>query len=149
MHYSLPSGHSAAVAAATAAASLPPGYLTLPYSSLHDLQMGMHQNPSMVPIAAHIQLNNGGIPLVKPIMTLSESMIGLNHPGIQVVGGVPLQQAQLAQLSMGHGNPSAMATAMMQAPSAVGSWVTPIPVMNSCVIDNPFQPGTMAAPWVK
>ena len=91
---------------------------------------------SLVPMPTHpVQF-----PVVKPVMTLSDSMIGLN-PGIQVVGGVPLQQAQLAHLAIGHSNPNA---GMMQ-----GSWVTPVPVMNSCVINNPFQPGIMAAPWVK
>lgn len=82
---------------------------------------------------------------MKPVMTMSDSVIGLNPP---VVGGVPLQQAQL---TMAHSNPHAVATAtaVMRGPAGVGSWVAPIPVMNSCVINNPCQPGVIPAPWVK
>ena len=85
--------------------------------------------------------------MVKPVMTMSSSLIGLNPGGgVQVMSGVPLPpQAQLAHVAMG-GQSNA---AVVQGPSAVGSWVTPVPIMNSCVINNPFQPGIMAAPWVK
>lgn len=136
MQYGLPSNSTAT--------ALPPGYLALPYSSLQDMQLQMHQpHQSVVPMPTHVQLG-GGIPVVKPVMT-ADSVLGLN-PALQVMGGVPIQQAHLAQLPVAaHGtNP-----AIMQAPSAVCSWVAPVPVMNSCIVNNPFQPGVMAAPWVK
>jgi len=82
---------------------------------------------------------------VKPIMTISDSVIGLN-PALSVMGGVPIHQAQLA---LAHSNPhSGIGATVVQGPP-LGSWVAPIPVMNSCVISNPFQPGVMPAPWVK
>lgn len=83
-----------------------------------------------------------GVPVTKPVMSM-DSIIGLN-PGIPVLGGIPLHQAQLVMGA--HGN---MNTAPMVQGTAMGSWVTPVPTMDSCVINNPFQPGTMAAPWVK
>ena len=96
---------------------------------------------------AQIQLN-GAIPVVKPMMTMADSVLGFN-PALQVVGGVPVQQAHLAQLPMAAAAHAGGNHAIMQAPSAVCSWVAPVPVMNSCVVNNPFQPGVMAAPWVK
>lgn len=92
---------------------------------------------------------------------MADSIVGINPtaPGggsggggggcVQVMGtaaaGLSLQQQHMAQLAMAHGNP-----AIMHGPSAIaGSWVAPVPVMNSCVINNPFQPDAMAAPWVK
>ena len=92
---------------------------------------------------------------------MTDSIVGLNPaaPGggggggggcVQVMGtaaaGISLQQQHhMAQLAMAHGNPT-----IMHGPSALsGSWVAPVPVMNSCVINHPFQPDTMAAPWVK
>ena len=140
MQYGLPSNSTAT--------ALPPGYVALPYTSLQDMQLQMHQpHQSMVPMPTHVQMS-GGIPVVKPMMqTMADSVLGLN-PAIQVVGGVPMQQAHLAQLPMAAaahgGNPT-----IMQAPSAVCSWVAPVPVMNSCIVNNPFQPGVMTAPWVK
>lgn len=124
MQYSLPHPHSNA--------AIPPGYLAMPYASLQDLQLRMHQ--SMLP---HVQLGSAGI----PGMTVPESsLIGMN-PGFQVMAtaGIPLQQSQLA---VAHSN-----AAVIQGP--MGSWVTPVPVMNNCIINHPFQPDTMATPWVK
>ena len=129
MQYSIPG---------TSTANLPQGYLAVPYSSLQDIQLRMQQ-PMLPP---HMQLGTG---MAAPVMTMaSDSVIGLAPAGVQMMGG-PVQQAQLAQYAMAHGgsNPNA---ALMQGP---GSWVTPVPVMNSCVMNNPFQPGAMATPWVK
>jgi hypothetical protein len=140
MQYSLPQ----TTQAAAAAASLPPGYL-VPYPSL-DLQLRMNPHPHQTMLPAHIQLGSGAIPV------MADSIVGLNPApsggGVQVVGtaaGIPLQQQQMAQLAMAHGN-----TAIMHGPSAMaGSWVAPVPVMNNCIINHPFQPDTVAAPWVK
>lgn len=144
MQYGLPNNSTAT--------ALPPSYLALPYSLQDMQQLRMHQQPhqSMVPMPTHVQLAQGGI---QPMMTVADSVLGLNPAPLQVVGGVPLQQAHLAQLPAvaaaaaagTGGNP----TAIIQAPSAVCSWVAPVPVMNSCIVNNPFQPGVMAAPWVK
>lgn len=159
MQYNLPANTVVAPAAAAAAAGYPPGYVAVPYSSMQELQMRMQQ--SLVPVPTQLHLSNG-LQVMKPMMTMSESVVGLNL-GVQMVGGLPpptLQQAQLAGIAAGappaHTTNSTSAAAAMvqgpatvQEPATVGSWVTPIHGINSCVFNNPFQPGIMATPWVK
>lgn len=136
----LPPNHPVAVtAAATAAPSIPPGYLALPYSSLQELQL-IQQNQAMAVAAAgptHIQLNAGGIPVIG---------IGGGCGNVQMIGGVPIQQAQLAQLGLTHGIPPSTHHTAAIVPSSMGPSVGGLPIVNSCV---PFHPGVMAAPWVK
>lgn len=140
MQYTLPQ---------TTAANLPPGYLAVPYSSL-DLQlarMNPHPHQTLLP---HIQLGSGAIPV------MTDSIVGLNPAPsggggsggcvqVMATAGMSMQQQQqqqMTQLAMAHNN-----AAIMHGPSVIaGSWVAPVPVMNS---HHPFQPDTMAAPWVK
>ncbi len=97
----------------------------------------------------HIQLNAGGIPVIKPMNVAANSVIGINHGGcggMQFVGGVPLQQAQLTQLALAHGIPTHAAAVTGVIPSSMGASAGGFPIVNSCV---PFHAGIMAAPWVK
>ena len=90
--------------------------------------------------------------MMKPIM--SESVVGLNlGVGVQVAGGLPpsLQQVQFAGMAPGAPlgqatNSSLVTSAMVQGPAPTGSWMTPTHGVNSCMFNNPFQPGIMAAP---
>ena len=148
MQYNLPANLVTAAPAAVAPTGYPPGYLAVPYSSMQELQLQMQQ--SMVPIQTQLQLNNR-LQVMKPMMTLSDNSVGLNF-GVQVAGGLPptLQQAQLAGMTAdnlhGHTSNSSVTAAMVQAPAAVGSWVTPVHGVNSSMLNNPFQPCIMAAP---
>lgn len=151
MQYNLPNNTVVATAAPPPAATgYPPGYLAVPYSSMQELQLRMQQ--SLLPIPTQLHLSNG-LQVMKPMMTMSDNVVGLNL-GVQMVGGLPptMQQPQLAGIAtcapIGHTTASSSA-AMVQGPATIGSWVTPVHGVNSCVFNNPFQPGIMATPWVK
>lgn len=110
----------------------------------------MRMQQSLVPIpAAQIQLGNG-LQVMKPVMALSDNVVGLNL-GLQMIGGLhpTLQHAQVAGLAAGPPLPhTANSTAAVM--QGHGPWgVAPIQGVNNSVFNHSFQPGIMATPWVK
>lgn len=143
---------------AVPAAPMPGSYMAVPYSSVQEVQLRMHQ------LAAASNVHTG-ISLVKPVGmdsmgrgAATESMLSLNPGGsataVQMVNSLHLQAAPFAAAA-GHTVPlAAVAAAPSDLNSAVfhstasGQWMAPVPVVGSCIV-NPLQPGIMTTPWVK
>lgn len=145
--------------AAVPAAPMPGSYMAVPYSSVQEVQLRMHQ------LAAASNVHTG-ISLVKPVGmdsmargAATEPMLSLNPGGgataVQMVNSLQLQAAPFAAAAAGHTVPlAAVAATPSDLNNAVfhsttsGQWMAPVPVVGSCIV-NPLQPGIMTAPWVK
>ena len=71
----------------------------------------------------------------------ASQLLGIHLPAVYPTQGVPMAAA-LAHNDMSN----AMATTLVQGQN--GSWLTPVPVVGSCIV-NPLQPGMLATSWVK
>ena len=101
--------------------------------------------------AGHIQtLPNASISMVKPT-TVNDSILSLNS--LPMLNALHVQQPPFAAqtVPIAAVAPSDLNCALMQGGlTASGSWVAPgVPVIGSCIVNNPLQPGFVAAPWVK
>ena len=165
--YGLPAATASAVP--TAATATVPGYMAVPYSSVQDVQLRMHQlavaaNAATTGAAAAASLHPG-ISLVKPVGPgmdgsgggiPAESLLSLNPAGtVQMVNGLHLQAAPFAAATAHTVPLAAVAAAPSDLNNAVfhgaasGQWMAPtVPVVGSCIV-NPLQPQIMATPWVK
>ena len=163
--YGLPAATASAVP--TAATAAVPGYMAVPYSSVQDVQLRMHQ----LAVAANAATTGAaaaslhpGVSLVKPVGidgsgggVPAESLLSLNPAGaVQMVNGLHLQAAPFAAATAHTAVPlAAVAAAPSDLNNAVfhgaasGQWMAPtVPVVGSCIV-NPLQPQIMATPWVK
>jgi hypothetical protein len=163
--YGLPAA-AAPTAVPTAATAAVPGYMAVPYSSVQDVQLRMHQlavaaNAATTGAAAAASLHPG-VSLVKPVGMdgsggiPAESLLSLNPAGtVQMVNGLHLQAAPFATAAAHTVPLAAVAAAPSDLNNAVfhgaasGQWMAPtVPVVGSCIV-NPLQPQIMATPWVK
>ena len=148
-------------AASAVPAAAVPSYMAVPYSSMQEVQLGMHQLAVATNTAAGAASLHPGVSLVKPIgmdgMT-AESLLSLNHAAatagaVQMVNGLHLQAAPFATahtvpLAAVAAAPSDLNNAVFHS-AASGQWMGPtVPVVGSCIV-NPLQPQIMATPWVK
>ena len=147
--------------AAVPAAAMPGSYMAVPYSSVQEVQLRMHQ------LAAAANVVHPGVSLVKPVgmdsmaaaaahgAAPTESLLHLNPSGgaaaVQMVNGLHLQAAPFASqtvpLAAVAAAPNDLNNAVFHG-AASGQWMAPVPVVGSCIV-NPLQPGIMTAPWVK
>ena len=148
-------GLHAASAVPTTVPAAVPGYMAVPYSSMQEVQLRMHQ------LAAAANVTGAslhpGVSVVKPVGMDSvapgtESLLSLNPAGaVQMVNGLHLQAAPFAAhtvpLAAVAAAPSDLNNAVFHS-AASGQWMAPVPVVGSCIV-NPLQPGIMATPWVK
>ena len=136
--------------------AVPGGYLAVPYS-VPEMQLQMQPFvPAAVAPAVRAtppQLaGRAGLSLVKPMANHVAGCGGgdLSTNSVHLVGGVPLQAGPYGQpVSLAAVAPGPSDVGAVMLPGNSGSWVGTVPVIGSCVINNPFQPGIMAAPWVK
>lgn len=147
-------------ASAVPTATAMPGYMAVPYSSVQEVQLRMHQ----LAVAANAATTGAaslhpGVPLVKPVgmdgSIPAESLLSLNPAAatagtVHMVNGLHLQAAPFAAahtvpLAAVAAAPSDLNNAMFHG-AASGQWMAPtVPVVGSCIV----QPQIMATPWVK
>ena len=152
---------------AVPAAAVPGGYMAVPYSSVQEVQLRMHQMAAAANVAGGASLHPG-VSLVKPVgmdtithgTTAADSLLGLNPAvaggatAIQMLNGLHLQAAPYAAghtvplAAVAATGPSDLNNAAVFHGAASGQWMAPVPVVGSCIV-NPLQPGIMATPWVK
>ena len=121
-----------------------PGYMAVPYS-MQEVQMRMQSFVQPAPLAS-----TAGISLVKQTTGVPNQMVARgalesnpNLNAVHMMNGVHLQ-APFAHVPVAALAPSDL----NMHSSTTGSWVAPVPVISSCII-NPFQPGIMPTSWVK
>ena len=122
------------------------GYMAVPYS-MQEVQMRMQSFVQPAPL-----VSTAGISLVKQAAGVPNQMVARgalesdpNLNAVHMMSGIHLQQAPFAHVPMAALAPSDLS---VHGSTAGGSWVTPVPVIGSCII-NPFQPGIMPTSWVK